>query len=208
MQRHFAESARVKLEAASACGDAVLAAASLISGAFRKGGRLYLCGNGGSAADCQHLAAEFMCRLGKDIERPALPAISLAADSSFLTAYTNDCGYDGVFARQIEGLGRPGDVLIGISTSGNSANVIKAFEICALKGISTIALCGQGGALAAKADIAISVPSRDTQHIQECHLAMEHLICHLVETELFPAGSVAAGNAWVPADREPRGNRP
>lgn len=191
--KHMAESARVKLETASVCGDAILTAAARISKAFAKGGKLLLCGNGGSAADCQHMAAEFMSRLTKEFDRAALPAIALTTDTSFITAYANDCGFEGLFARQVEGLGRPGDVLLGISTSGNSGNVLKAFEMCALKGVSTIALCGAGGVLGSKADIAIMVPSRDTQYIQECHLSIEHMICQLVEIELFAAGAAQQG---------------
>ena len=190
---HLAESARVKLETASVCSESIVTAASLIAKTFRQGGKLLLCGNGGSAADCQHMAAEFMSRLTKEFDRIALPAISLTTDSSFLTAYTNDCGYDGVFARQVEGLGKPGDVLLGISTSGNSGNVLKAFEMCVKKGVSTVALCGSSGMLASKADVVISVPSRDTQYIQECHLSIEHMICHLVEVELFAAGASPQG---------------
>ena len=111
------------------CRGASPSAADVITEAFRSGGKLLLCGNGGSAADCQHMAAEFVSRLTKDFERPGLPAIALTTDTSFLTAYTNDCGFEGVFARQVQALGRPGDVLLGISTSGNSANVIQAVEV-------------------------------------------------------------------------------
>lgn len=195
IRRHFEESARVKLEAATACADSIASAASLIARAFASGGKLLLCGNGGSAADCQHMAAEFMSRLTKEFERDALPAIALTTDTSFITAYANDCGFEGLFARQVEGLGRPGDVLIGISTSGNSGNVLKAFEMCAIKKVSTIALCGGSGALASKADVAICVPSRDTQYVQECHLAIEHVICDLVEKELFAAQAAQQGVA-------------
>jgi phosphoheptose isomerase len=192
---HLAESARVKLAAAEACTGDIVAAAALIAKTFRQGGKLLLCGNGGSAADCQHMAAEFMSRLTKDFDRMALPAISLTTDTSFLTAYTNDCGYEGVFARQVEGLGRPGDVLLGISTSGNSGNVLRAFGMCAQKGVATIALCGSGGVLASKADVAVSVPSNDTQYVQECHLSIEHMICQLVEIELFAADPARQGAA-------------
>jgi phosphoheptose isomerase len=195
IDKHFQESARVKLDTAKVCGDAIAAAAALIAKTYRQGGKLLLCGNGGSAADCQHMAAEFMSRLTKEFDRAALPAIALTTDTSFITAFSNDCGYDGLFARQVEGLGRSGDVLIGISTSGNSRNVLKAFEMCALKGVSTICLCGSGGALSGKADVAVCVPSRDTQCIQECHLSIEHMICHLVEIELFAAQAAQQGAA-------------
>jgi phosphoheptose isomerase len=186
-------SARVKQEAAEQCGEAIVAAASLIGDAFRRGNKLLLCGNGGSAADCQHMAAEFMSRLTKEFDRAALPAVALTTDSSFLTAFANDCGYEGVFARQVEGLGQTGDVLLGISTSGNSGNVVKAFEMAKRKGMLLIALCGSGGSLPGIADTAVCVPSRDTQHIQECHLAIEHIICELVEQDLFPRSAGTGG---------------
>jgi len=153
-----------------------------------------LCGNGGSAADCQHVAAELVSRLTRDSERPGLPAIALTTDTSFLTAYANDCGFEGVFARQVEALGRPGDVLIGISTSGNSPNVLRAVELAREKGMRSIALTGQGGRLAKLADVAVSVPSDDTRHIQEAHLAVEHVLCLLVEESLFAAGSPPGGD--------------
>ena len=170
---------------AETCTPAIAAAADEITEAFRNGRKLLLCGNGGSAADCQHMAAEFVSRLTKDFERPGLPAIALTTDTSFLTAYANDCGFEGVFARQVQALGRPGDALIGISTSGNSANVIQAMELARTTGLRTVALTGPGGRLAKLADVAIAVPSDDTQHIQETHLAVEHLLCLLVEQALF-----------------------
>ena len=131
------------------------------------------------------MAAEFVSRLTKDFERPGLPAIALTTDTSFLTAYANDCGFEGVFTRQVQALGRPGDVLIGISTSGNSTNVIQAVELARTIGMRTVSLTGSGGRLAKLADVAITVPSDDTQHIQEVHLAVEHLLCMLVERALF-----------------------
>jgi phosphoheptose isomerase len=162
-----------------------VSAAGLIADAFRSGGKVLLCGNGGSAADCQHVAAEFVSILRRDFERPGLPAIALTTDTSFLTAYANDFGYEGVFARQVEALGKAGDLLVGISTSGNSPNVIRAVESALRIGMRTIALTGLGGRLPAMADVAVSVPSADTQHIQEAHLAIEHIICELVERHLF-----------------------
>ena len=185
------ESAEVKRQVAENCIEAILAAADLIADTFRSGGKVLLCGNGGSAADCQHMAAEFVSRLSKDFDRPALPAIALTTDTSFLTAFTNDCGFDGVFERQIEGLGKPGDVLVAISTSGNSPNVIRAVEAAKAKNIRTIGLTGNGGsALSRLAHIAISVPSANTQFIQEAHLAIEHTICELVEHSLFSQEAV------------------
>jgi D-sedoheptulose 7-phosphate isomerase len=144
-----------------------------------------LCGNGGSAADCQHKATELVSRLTKDLERPALPAIALTTDTSFLTAFANDYGYEGVFERQVQALGKPSDLLIGISTSGNSANVIRAVAAAQAAAMHTIVLTGNSGRLAGMATIAIAVPSANTQHIQEAHLAIEHLLCELVERALF-----------------------
>jgi D-sedoheptulose 7-phosphate isomerase len=190
---YLRESADIKRKTAEACGDAIVAAADVIVGAFRGGGKVLLCGNGGSAADCQHMAAEFVSRLSKDFERPGLPAIALTTDSSFLTAFANDCGFDGVFERQVQALGRPGDVLIGISTSGNSPNVVRAVRYARTEGIRSVALTGGQGQLTSVADVAISVPSTDTQHIQETHLAIEHLICWLVERDLFPAPAAVHG---------------
>jgi phosphoheptose isomerase len=185
VRSYLAESAEIKRLTADACADAIATAAEVITDAFRSGGKLLICGNGGSAADCQHMAAEFVSRLTKDLERPGLPAIALTTDTSFLTAYANDCGFEGIFTRQVQALGRPGDVLIGISTSGNSPNVIRAVDLAHATGLRTVALTGSGGRLAKVADVAISVPSEDTQHIQETHLAIEHLLCMLVERALF-----------------------
>jgi D-sedoheptulose 7-phosphate isomerase len=177
-------SADTKSRTAEACEDTIVAAADLIAQAFRANAKVLICGNGGSAADCQHMAAEFVSRLSKDFERPGLPAIALTTDTSFLTAFANDCGFDGVFERQVQALGRPGDVVIGISTSGNSPNVIRAVRYARAEGLRSVALTGSQGQLASLADVAISVPSTDTQHIQETHLAIEHLICWLVERDL------------------------
>ena len=190
---YLRESADTKRRSAEACDEAIVAAADLVAQAFRGGGKVLLCGNGGSAADCQHMATEFVSRLTKSFERPGLPAIALTTDTSFLTAFANDCGFDGVFERQVQALGRPGDVLIGISTSGNSPNVVLAVKHARGAGLRSVVLTGTGGALASLADVAISVPSTDTQHIQEAHLAIEHLICWLVERDLFasPAASMA-----------------
>jgi len=184
---YLAESADMIRRTADECDDDILAAADLIAQAFRAGGKVLLCGNGGSAADCQHMATEFVSRLTKDVERPGLPAVALTTDTSFLTAFGNDCGFDGLFERQVQALGRPGDVLIGISTSGNSPNVVRAVRYARTAGLRSIVLTGAGGQLAGLADVAISVPSKDTQHIQETHVAVEHLICWFVERDLYPA---------------------
>lgn len=184
-QKHLEESAEVKRRVAETCVDEIVAAAELIAATFRAGGKVLLCGNGGSAADCQHMAAEFVSRLTADFERPGLPAIALTTDTSFLTAFANDYDFEGVFERQVQTLGKPGDVLIGISTSGNSANVIRAVEAARAADMRTIVLTGSGGRLAGMANVSISVPSANTQHIQEAHLAIEHILCGLVERYLF-----------------------
>lgn len=152
--------------------------------ALKSGNKIILCGNGGSAADSQHIAAELMGRFLKD--RPPLPAIALTVDTSALTAIGNDYGYDEIFARQLRGISNVGDVLIGISTSGNSANVIKAFEAAKDLGVITVALTGgTGGRMAEIADEVILVPSDKTNHIQECHITIGHLICKIVEEDMF-----------------------
>ena len=184
-KEHLLESAAVKKRIVDRCLDDTILASKSIADSLRIGGKLLLCGNGGSAADCQHLAAEFVNYLNKDFQRPGLAAIALTTDSSFLTAYANDCNFEGIFSRQVEALGRSEDVLLGISTSGNSANVIQAMKSAKKIGISTIALTGSGGNLGEIADITIAVPSTDTQHIQEGHLAIEHILCSLVEDHLF-----------------------
>lgn len=189
IEAHMEESARVKRATATACEQDILRAVELIAKAFRAGNKLLLCGNGGSAADCQHLASEFVNRLTKNLERPPLPAIALTTDTSFLTSYANDYEYEGVFARQVQALGKAGDVLIGISTSGKSPNILRAVEIAREMGLQTIALMGVHGQLAGAVHVTIAVPSSDTQYIQESHLAIEHLICKLVEDVLYGPGS-------------------
>src|SRR5262249_52268594 len=156
---HLLESAEIKQQIAEECLDSILAAADLITDAFRSGGKVLLCGNGGSAADCQHMAAEFVSRLTKDFERPGLPAVALTTDTSFLTAFANDCGFEGIFERQVQALGKPADVLIGISTSGNSPNVIRALKGAQATSMRTIALTGKGGHLTRIAHVTIAVPS-------------------------------------------------
>ncbi len=155
-----------------------------------RGGKLLICGNGGSAADAQHLATEFVSTLTIDNPRPSIPAIALTTDSSLLTAIANDFGVEGMFSRQVESLGRAGDVLIAISTSGNSANVVRAAAQAArAQGLSVVALTGSRRRGARElADATIRVPSTVTAHIQECHLAIEQLLALLVETDLYPPG--------------------
>ena len=150
---------------------------------FRAGNRLLIAGNGGSAADAQHIAAEFVCRF--NFERPGLPAIALATNYSMITAAANDYKFEDVFAREVEANGRNGDIFIGISTSGNSANVLKAMKICRQKNIFTIGLAGAGGAIQQAAELCLSVPSECTPRIQECHILIGHILCEIVENTLF-----------------------
>ncbi len=155
-----------------------------ITAAFQNGNRVYFCGNGGSAADAQHLAAEFSGRFYTD--RKALPAEALHCNTSYLTAVANDYGYDVVYSRMIDGIGEKGDVLIGLSTSGNSVNIIKAFEVAREKGIHTIGFTGiTGGQMKSLSDYLINVPSSDTPRIQESHITIGHIICQLVEEKIF-----------------------
>ena len=185
---YLQEAASTAARTAEACADDVASAAELLVNAILDGGKILLCGNGGSAADSQHLAAEFVSTLTVGNRRPAIPAIALTTDTSILTAIANDFGFEGVFARQVEALGRPGDVLIGISTSGTSWDVIRAFEQAEPQGLRTIALTGEtGGTLAPMADVAIRVPSGETSHIQESHIAIGQLLALMVEEALYPS---------------------
>ena len=157
---------------------------SIITSAFTNGNKVLFCGNGGSAADAQHLAAEFSGRFY--IDRPALPAEALHCNTSYLTAVANDYSYDLIYARLLQGIGNKGDVLIGLSTSGNSKNIIKAFETAKEKGMITIGFTGaSGGAMKDISDHLLNVPSSDTPRIQECHMLVGHIICQLVEENLF-----------------------
>jgi D-sedoheptulose 7-phosphate isomerase len=185
IELHLLESAEIKRQTATKCAASIAQVGVIIAGAFSAGGKLLLCGNGGSAADCQHMAAEFVSRLSRQFDRRALPALALTTDTSFLTALSNDYGFEGVFERQVEAFGNAGDVLIAISTSGNSPNVLRAVEAAKRKSIRTVALTGNSGGLATLADVAISVPSTNTQYIQETHIAVEHVLCELVESTLF-----------------------
>jgi D-sedoheptulose 7-phosphate isomerase len=187
MRRHILGSIETKQRVLEQCGDQILAAAERMTLCFQGGGKILLCGNGGSAADAQHLAAEFVSVLTQTFLRPAMPAIALTTDTSILTASANDFGFDGVFARQVQALGRPGDVLIGITTSGNSTNVVRAVQYARENGISSIVLTGEtGGVLEGIADLAIFVPSSLTQHIQEAHGMIGHILCDLCERALYP----------------------
>jgi D-sedoheptulose 7-phosphate isomerase len=176
--RQIAENFRA-LEALS---PQVAEAAGLMVAALKAGNKVMFCGNGGSAADAQHLAAELMGRYLRD--RRPLPALALTVDTSALTAIGNDYGYEQVFSRQLRGIGKAGDVLVGITTSGNSANVLRAAEAAREMGIAVVGMTGAGGgALAGLCDICLKVPSDRTNHIQEMHIALGHLMCGIVEEQ-------------------------
>ena len=187
VREYLLETSRTASRTAERCGPEILGAAASILESVREGGKILICGNGGSAGDAQHLATEFVSTLAVDRRRAPIPAIALTTDTSLLTAVANDYGFESVFARQVEALGRRGDVLIGISTSGNSQNVVRAFSQAKGLELRTVSLTGEsGGALAPMADIEIKVPSAETSHIQEAHIAVGQLIAFLVEDELYP----------------------
>ena len=172
------------MNALAAKADVIQAIAETCTRALKDGGKVMFCGNGGSAADSQHLAAEFVGRY--KMERPAMNSVALTVDTSILTAIGNDYGYDDVFRRQVEGIGKTGDVLIGLSTSGNSRNVVLAFEQAAAMGITTVAFTGCGGGkMKEQADLCLAVPAGVTNHIQEQHITCGHLICELVEKAIY-----------------------
>jgi D-sedoheptulose 7-phosphate isomerase len=180
------ESSETKLKIRDQLMEDILKAIDLLSAGFKEGKKLLLCGNGGSAADCQHIATELMIRLSHHIQRPALPAIALTTDTSNLTAGGNDIGFENVFARNVEGLGNKGDTLLAISTSGNSPNIIKATHAAHSKGMKVIGfLGGNGGKLKDLVDLPIIVPSPNVQRIQEGHITIAHIICELVEDKLY-----------------------
>ena len=164
--------------------DTIIRAADMLASCITTGNKVLIFGNGGSAADAQHLAAEFVNRF--QIERPPLAAIALTTDTSILTSIGNDYHFNDIFAKQVEALGRRGDIAWGISTSGNSANVIRAIEAARKIGVTTIGMTGRGGELAACADLVFSVPSDTTARIQESHITLGHILCDLLERKLYP----------------------
>ena len=183
MRAYFADLASLAAEAERTLGPALSKAAALVADAALAGRTTFVFGNGGSATQAQHFAAELVVRYRDD--RRALPAVALAADVSVLTASANDYGYETVFARQVEALGRPGDVAVGLSTSGTSPNVVRALEAARARGLVTILMTGEkGGAEAPKWDVGLVVPTAETAHVQELHLAAIHLICRHVDEEL------------------------
>ncbi len=185
--KHLTDSAALKICLAKSESAQVIAdAARKLADRVARGGKIMLCGNGGSAADSQHIAAELTNRLRPTMERPAIPAIALTTDTSFLTARANDYGFDDVFERLIEALGRSDDALIAISTSGASRNVVRAVSKSRMMGLLTVGMLGsQGSPLAGMVDVAIFVPSDSTQHIQECHGTIGHILCELIEEMLY-----------------------
>ena len=185
-RRHFLRGIEVKKAAAEHCALEIADAARILIECLQADGKILLCGNGGSAADCQHIAAEFTSVLNQDFKRPGLPAIALTTDTSFITANANDFGFEGIFERQVQALGRRGDCVVGISTSGNSKNVFCALQYAREHEMKTIALTGAGGGQMANiADALIKIPSGDTQFVQESHIAAGHILCALVESALF-----------------------
>jgi D-sedoheptulose 7-phosphate isomerase len=179
------ESTRLKARFFGEQGEEVLAAARLLVEVFQAGGKVLIFGNGGSAADAQHLAAEFVNRF--QVERPPLAALALTTDTSILTSVANDYDFKQVFAKQVRALGRPGDLAWGISTSGNSANVVAGLDAARGQGLKTLALSGgDGGPVAAAADLPLTVPSRNTPRVQEVHITIGHVLCDLVDFLLFP----------------------
>ncbi len=187
IEQHIAESIETKqaLKASATINENISKAALRCLDAYQKGHKILIAGNGGSAADAQHIAAEFVSRF--EFNRPGLPAIALTTDTSILTAIGNDYGFERLFSRQVEANGSAGDVFIGISTSGNSPNILTALQSAKELGLTTIGFAGSGGKIQDECDICISVPSTHTPRIQECHILIGHIICAYVERELFYA---------------------
>lgn len=184
----FTESIQTKIDAAEALPDSIAKAAEMMVSCLLSGHKILACGNGGSAGDAQHFSAELLNRF--EIERPPLPALALTTDSSTLTAIANDYSYDEVFSKQVLALGQPGDILLAISTSGNSRNVIKAMEAALSRDMTIVALTGKdGGAMAgllSSNDVEVRVPSNITARIQEVHLLVIHCLCDNIDKTLFP----------------------
>jgi D-sedoheptulose 7-phosphate isomerase len=180
------ESSEIKLKVLETCSEDIMKVSGIFTDCIKGGHKLLFCGNGGSAADCQHIATEFMIRLSHDVKRPAIGAIALTTDSSNLTAGGNDIGFENIFARNVEGLGNKGDVLIGISTSGNSENIIRAVKKAREKGMITIGFLGKtGGKLKGECDFSICIPTENVQRIQESHITIGHILCEITEREIY-----------------------
>lgn len=187
INRHISASIETKqaLLESSVVNENIAEAANCCLSAYKNGNKILIAGNGGSAADAQHIAAEFVSRF--EFDRPGLPALALTTDTSILTAIGNDYGFERLFSRQIEANSKPGDIFIGISTSGNSPNILAALKTAKENGLTTIGLAGAGGKIQNECDICISVPSSHTPRIQESHILIGHIICAFVEEELFHA---------------------
>ncbi len=186
IRKQIEENIAVKQQLLKQLPEVIERAAIRLVHCLESGGKIMLCGNGGSAADAQHIAAELVVRLKSSFNRPAIPALALTVDTSILTAGGNDFGFDQIFARQVEALGKSGDALIAISTSGNSANVIEAVGVARKKEILTVGfLGGDGGKLKDQVDIPIVVPTATTARIQESHILIGHILCEIIEQELF-----------------------
>ena len=185
IKNQILESAKIKKEMVNIGVESIEKAAELLIESIKAGGKILWCGNGGSAADAQHLATELMGGMS-DHDRMPIPSIALTTDSSFITAWSNDTDFDSIFSRQVQGLGEEGDVLVGISTSGNSENVINALKQAKYKNLKTIAFAGKtGGSLDGIADITIKVPSDNTQRIQESHIMIGQILCSLIELSIL-----------------------
>ena len=184
IQNHAEEGAKLRLSFFAENAHVVDGAALAMARSLAAGGKVLVCGNGGSAADAQHMTGELLGRFL--MERPSLPAVALTVDTSTLTAIGNDYGYEDIFSRQVQGLGRKGDVLVAISTSGNSGNVLKAIEAAREAGLAVVGFTGKGGGrMAELCDHLVNVPSSHTPHIQEIHEAVMHLLCQLIDHYLF-----------------------
>ncbi len=192
--RHIEGSIQTKCALLERCVPDIVRTGRCLADALGQGGKVLLCGNGGSAADAQHIAAELVIRYRGQVQRPALPAIALTVDPSLMTAGGNDIGFENVFARSVEALGCRGDVLVAISTSGKSENVRRAAEQARMQGVIVIGLFGgDGGTIAPLCDDAVIVPSSVTAHIQECHIMIGHIWCSIIEAQLYPDVVRAAG---------------
>lgn len=186
IEQRFKEHIAISSKSLIECQDQIIKVSNLLIQVLKSGNKILICGNGGSAADSQHFAAELVSSFSKNKNRNGIPAIALTTDTSVITAYSNDFDFEGIFARQVNALGFPGDCLVVLSTSGNSKNCIKAVEEAKAKGLRTVALLGDSGLLRNLADQVISVPSSNTQNIQEMHILTYHILSELIEEVLFP----------------------
>lgn len=185
ISNRFNELAKLLPDFKNLAEDAISESANQISSAFEKGNKLLICGNGGSAADSQHFAAEFVNAFSRDLNRKALPAIALSTDTSILTSIANDFEFQSIFSRQVGAYGKPGDVLVALTTSGESKNCLLAVDIANSLDMITIAFTKENALICEAAKISIQVPSQNTQHIQECHMLAYHVIAELVEDRMF-----------------------